>query len=93
MEAMACGLPCLSSPVNGIPELIEHERDGLLATPGDTQALAVQLARLISDAALRSTLAEQGRAKVIRQFDLRRNTAQLASFFSSMPAVGEGRAA
>ncbi|MFY8117856.1 MAG: glycosyltransferase family 4 protein [Roseateles sp.] len=93
MEAMACGLPCLSSPVNGIPELIEHERDGLLATPGDTQALAAQLARLISDAALRGKLAEQGRAKVLRQFDLRRNTAQLASFFSSLPAVEEGRAA
>ena len=47
MEAMSCGVSCVSTPVNGIPELIAHERTGLLATPGDVDALTLQLRCLI----------------------------------------------
>lgn len=57
MEAMASGVPVLSCPVNGIPELIEDGCNGLLARPGDVAALALGLRRLIEDAALRERLA------------------------------------
>lgn len=83
MEAMSSGIPCVSTPVNGIPELIEHERTGLLATPGDLDSLVVQLRRLITDSGLRLRLATAARAKVLADFDLNRNVARLGRIFSS----------
>ena len=53
MQAMACGLPVISTPVGSIAEIIETERSGLLVTPRDADALHGALARLIGDAALR----------------------------------------
>jgi glycosyltransferase involved in cell wall biosynthesis len=91
MEAMASGVPCVTSPVNGIPELIDHGHSGLLATPGDAQALADQLRRLIADAPLRRRLALAGRAKVERAFHLADNVARLADIFRSLPAVAAQR--
>ena len=46
MEAMASGAAVISTTVSGIPELIEHERDGLLVPPGDPLALADAIERL-----------------------------------------------
>jgi glycosyltransferase involved in cell wall biosynthesis len=83
MEAMSSGVPCISTPVNGIPELIQHDRTGLLATPGDVQSLTTQLRRLIQEPALRSSLAEAAHAKVLADFDLQRNVAQLSRSFSA----------
>lgn len=87
MEAMASGVPCVSCPVNGIPELIEHDRNSLLATPGDVPSLALQLRRLIEDAALRQRLAEAGRVQVEQHFHLGRNVAALAEILRAMPAL------
>ena len=83
MEAMSSGVPCISTPVNGIPELIQHERTGLLATPGDVDSLTTQLRRLIQEPALRQSLAEAAHAKVLADFDLNRNVAQLSHSFSA----------
>jgi glycosyltransferase involved in cell wall biosynthesis len=83
MEAMSSGVPCVSTPVNGIPELIQHERTGLLATPGDVGSLAEQLRRLIQQPALRQSLAQAAHVKVLADFDLNRNVAQLSRSFVS----------
>jgi colanic acid/amylovoran biosynthesis glycosyltransferase len=85
MEAMASGVPCVSTPVNGIPELIQHERTGLLARPGDPDSLAEQLQRLIDDPALRRPLALAARDKVLADFDLKRNVAALGRIFEQFP--------
>jgi glycosyltransferase involved in cell wall biosynthesis len=82
MEAMSSGVPCVSTPVNGIPELIQHERTGLLATPGDVDSLTTQLRRLILEPLLRRSLAQAAHAKVLADFDLNRNVAQLSQIFS-----------
>ncbi len=82
MEAMSSGVPCVSTPVNGIPELIQHERTGLLAVPGDVDSLTTQLRRLILEPELRRTLARAAQAKVLADFDLARNVAQLSRIFS-----------
>lgn len=94
MEAMSSGLPCVSTPVNGIPELIEHGRSGLLAVPGDVDSLTEQLRRLIEQPALRDPLALAARGTVEREFDLARNVAALGRIFDSFaPAAHVGIAA
>jgi len=87
MEAMASGVPCISCPVNGIPELIAHEHSGLFAAPGDVASLAVQLERLIRNAGLRGELARAGRLQVQSAFNFIANLGQLARIFHQLPAV------
>ena len=81
MEAMAMEIPCVAPWVNGIPEIITHERDGLLAPPGDAEALARGIARLMDDAELRCRLGRNARLKICEKFELRRNTEYLADVF------------
>ena len=63
LEAMALGLPCISSdcPCGGPAELIEHGKNGLLFPVGDEQALTDALRELISDAGKRASLARAAR--------------------------------
>jgi glycosyltransferase involved in cell wall biosynthesis len=72
MEAMACGLPAVSTRLVGIPDLVRHEETGLLAESGDAAGLADALMRLEADPALADRLAEAGRRRVIDVFDLDR---------------------
>ena len=88
MEAMASGVPCVTTPVNGIPELVEDGRTGLLARPGDVDDLARALSRLAGDAALRGALVTAAREKVRADFDLARNVAALAGVFARFPQPG-----
>lgn len=76
MEAMAAARPVVASQVGGVPEIVEDEVNGLLVPPGDAQALARSLQRLIYDAPLRARLAAQGQRKVWRDFDLPRLIAE-----------------
>lgn len=85
MEAMSCGVPCVTTPVNGIPELVLHDQTGLLATPGDVASLAARLRQLIEQPALRRSLALAARDKVRRDFDLHRNVAALGGIFAAFP--------
>jgi glycosyltransferase involved in cell wall biosynthesis len=81
MEAMGSGVPVVASGISGIPELVEHERSGLLTPPGDAQAIAGALERLQRDPALRQRLGQAGREKVLRDFDLATNATALAERF------------
>jgi glycosyltransferase involved in cell wall biosynthesis len=81
MEAMGSGVPVVASGISGIPELVEHERSGLMTPPRDSAALAAALERMYRDPALRQRLGEAGRDKVIREFDLLTNAAALAECF------------
>lgn len=85
MEAMSCGVPCVTTPVNGIPELVVHQQTGLLATPGDVASLANRLRQLIEQPALRRSLALAAQDKVRRDFDLKRNVAALSCIFANFP--------
>ena len=81
MEAMGAGVPVIASDLSGIPELVEHEVNGLLVPPGDAAAIAAALERLANDSALRARLGQGGREKVLREFDLATNAARLAEQF------------
>jgi colanic acid/amylovoran biosynthesis glycosyltransferase len=69
MEAMASGTPVISTRVSGIPELIEHDVTGLLATPGDAASLADAIERLLIDPSLRLRLVKAARGRVEQEFD------------------------
>ncbi len=70
VEAMAVGRPVVASRVGGLQEVVEDGRSGLLAPPGEPQAIAQAVNRLLSDQALRQRLAEAGRERVATQFSL-----------------------
>ena len=76
-EAMAIGIPVVTSQLPGIEELVEHAVNGLLTAPGDAQSLADCLQLLLADRELRCRLARQGRKVIEERFDRRRNFAQL----------------
>ena len=68
LEAMAAGRPVVSSMIGGTDELIEDGLSGLLVPPGDADALADALRRLLADRELGATLAARARERVERDF-------------------------
>ena len=83
MEAMSLGLPCVSTTVAGIPELIRSGVDGLLVPPANVNALANALESLATDARLRRTLGAAGRQRVIARYNLPLNQELLAHAFAT----------
>ena len=80
-EAMAMGVPVVSTAISGIPEMIGDGVHGLLVEPRDPQALADALRRVLTDAALHSRLARAGRERICERFDSRRTTLELRDLF------------
>jgi glycosyltransferase involved in cell wall biosynthesis len=70
LEAMAAGLPVVATNVGGVPELVVEGETGFLVPPGDPQALAGALERLLGDSTLRRRLGAAGRLRAERSFDL-----------------------
>jgi glycosyltransferase involved in cell wall biosynthesis len=77
IEAMAAGLPVITTAVGGIPEIIEDQASGYLIPPNDGTALRQAVERLAADGERRLTLGARGRAIVLDRFDVRRNTSRL----------------
>jgi colanic acid/amylovoran biosynthesis glycosyltransferase len=80
-EAMACGVPVLSSRVSGIPELVDDGISGILVAPRDPAALAQALILLAGDSELRARMGRAGRERIERQFDLRSSSRCRAELF------------
>jgi glycosyltransferase involved in cell wall biosynthesis len=85
MEAMAAGVPVVSTRLSGIPELVEDGVSGLLAEPGDAAGLADALARLLADPALAARLADAARTRVEALHDLEVTSAGLARLLAGDP--------
>ena len=81
MEAMAMTIPCVTTHITGIPELIRDGLDGLLVAPSDDVALAGSLARLIDDPAFARVIGAQGRQRVLGHYDLETSVDRLAAVF------------
>lgn len=68
IEAMAAGLPVVSTRAGGTPEVVVDGETGLLAEPGDVPGLAAVMLRLAGDAGLRERLGAAGRARAVAEF-------------------------
>ncbi|MGY6586774.1 MAG: glycosyltransferase [Wenzhouxiangella sp.] len=81
MEAMAAGLPCVSTRITGIPELISDGVTGFTTAASDVDELVDRLDQLISDPDLREQLGQAGRQRVCESYNLARNIDILAERF------------
>ncbi|MGB3762664.1 MAG: exopolysaccharide biosynthesis GT4 family glycosyltransferase EpsE [Ornithinimicrobium sp.] len=78
MEAMACGLPVVSTVIGGTPDMIEDGQDGMLVPQKDVAGLVESLRTLACDAPMRSRIGERARSRAVTDFDYRRGAASLA---------------
>ena len=81
VEAMAAGLPVVSTNISGIPELIEQGVSGLLVPQKDARALADAITALLAAPELRQRLGQAAREKVCREFDAEANVRTLQQLF------------
>lgn len=90
LEAMAAGVPVVSTMLSGIPEAVPHRTAGLLAEPGDIAGLARAIEETLDDPAATAGRVVAARAHVEARFDARRNAPLLLEVFS---AAARARAA
>jgi glycosyltransferase involved in cell wall biosynthesis len=81
LEAQSQALACLATSVSAIPELIEDGRTGVLVPPDDVGGLAIAMARLICEPALRQRLGRAGLHRVHAAFAMEPGIARLAAWF------------
>ena len=81
VEAMACGLPVVTTAAAGIPELVRHDHNGLLSAPRDVDGLAAALAAVLDDPARRERLGTAARRTAVEHFDLWAGARRIAALF------------
>jgi glycosyltransferase involved in cell wall biosynthesis len=91
LEALACGVPCVTTALTGIPEIVRDGVEGRLVAPGDAAALADAIGALLADREARSRMARAARIRAGEQFDLRANVGRLASWFEGARLEGSAR--
>jgi colanic acid/amylovoran biosynthesis glycosyltransferase len=90
LEAMAEGAPVIGSEHAGIPEAVEHERTGLLVPPGDPEALASALRRLIAEPELRRRFGSRGRRLAAERFSAAAQSRRLEAVLLDVIAGAAG---
>ncbi|WP_051236848.1 glycosyltransferase [Paenibacillus pinihumi] len=90
MEAMACGLPVLSTYHSGIPELVEDGVSGFLAPERNVEKLAQRIAELAEDPVRRSKMGEAGRRIVEQQYNLEQLNLKLGQMFRTFSSPRKG---
>jgi len=84
IEAMRAGTAVIGTNAGGVPEIIEHEKTGLLVPPGDPAALADAIERLVSDRELRDRLAAAGKRSADERFDEDQHFARLTELLKEI---------
>jgi len=91
LEAMANGIPSLTTPVGGIPDVFEDGAHGVLVQPGNVEEIRAGLARLISDVEFRLAAGRAARESV-RRYDIHNYARRLADIYQRIAPVAEIRA-
>ncbi len=84
IEAMACGTPVVSTPVGAVPEVIEHEKTGILIEPGDPSALADGIIRILDDVRLRRSIIKAAYEKAVSRFSWQSACEKLHALYNSI---------
>jgi glycosyltransferase involved in cell wall biosynthesis len=82
MEAMAAGLPVVSTSTGGIPEMVIQNETGFLVPPGGVAALAGAIEKVINDRSLARKLGRAGYEHAQRLFSIEKNVRELCALFS-----------
>ena len=94
IEALAAGRPMIATEVDGTPEVVIHEKTGLLVPARNPAALASAIERMLSDPAMALRLGSEGRKFVRENFALQRQIEQTVAVYSELTGVGrKGEAA
>ncbi|PYJ61019.1 MAG: hypothetical protein DME74_09410 [Verrucomicrobia bacterium] len=83
MEAMATGLPVISTNIGGIPEMVVENETGFLVQPGDAAALAGAIEKLINDRPLAQRLGQAGYSRAQRLFSIEKNVRELCALINT----------
>lgn len=93
VEAQSQAMPCISTPVSGVPELISDGVNGWLVQPDDPAALAKSIEKTLRDPQLRRRLGRAGKQKVHAEFDARNEIRTLLDLFAIKAADSSKSAA
>jgi glycosyltransferase involved in cell wall biosynthesis len=84
IEAQAAGVPVVATPVGGIPENVVEGESGIVVPPGDPDALAAAISRLLDDPDLARALAERARPRVLERYTRERMVERTLALYDSM---------
>jgi glycosyltransferase involved in cell wall biosynthesis len=94
VEAMALSLPIVASRVDAIAETVEDDGNALLVAPGDEEALADALARVLDDTVLASRMATRSRARFEERYTIQRSNERMIALYRELGGrVGGGKQA
>jgi glycosyltransferase involved in cell wall biosynthesis len=81
LEAMSHSLPVLTTPVGGIPEVVESDRNGIMVAPGDVEAIELALEKLLQSSTERQRLGAAARATIAERYSLDSTIERLAALY------------
>lgn len=84
LDAWAYGLPVITTPVGGIPDVAKDGENMLLFTPGDIDNLSIRLEQLISDDKLRSAISEASRSFAANEFNQKTINHKLETIYNQL---------
>ncbi len=83
LEAMSCGVPVIASNTQGIPELVNHGKDGFLSDVGNVEEMAANALRLLNNSKLWSSFSKAARETAVNNFKLENIIEQYENYYYS----------
>ncbi|MBU1616093.1 glycosyltransferase, partial [bacterium] len=84
MEAMSASLPVVATDVGGVSELVQDGVTGILVPPGDGEAMASGIRRLLQDPDLRERMGASGLKKIRQEFSFERMVEQMEEIYAQL---------